>query len=258
VREPLVPEVGGAHERLVRRVVGLGTGAVAVPAQGDVRHVAVVHRRAGPRPRALEADAQVRGERELEVGPLRARDGLVVPGARVLPVHARAPVVQHGLAFHVHLDRAVDAADHPQQHVVGVVVGGRAAVGGRAVVLVVPRADEQDVAHDDPARPRAPRRLDDHGARQVAPARRHRRVGRRQAERAGRAVQHRAEHGGPVHARQAHPLHVAVRRHERGHLAVRQEGVVGDGRERRAAQRHVGGCLADHATSPCAHSRAGL
>ena len=39
---------------------------------------------------------------------------------------------------------------------VGVVVGGRARVGVRAVVLVVPRPDQEHVAHDDPAARRCP------------------------------------------------------------------------------------------------------
>ena len=51
---------------------------------------------------------------------------------------------------------------------VGVVVGGRAAVGVRAVVLVVPRPDQEHVADDDPAAPGAPARLEHHRAGQVA------------------------------------------------------------------------------------------
>jgi hypothetical protein len=257
VRQPLVPVVRRAHERLVGGVVGLGR-AERAPAQRDVGDVAVVHRRPGARPRALEADPQVGGERQLQVMALRARRRLPVARPVVGPLHAGAPVVQDGLALHVHLHRAVHAADHPQQHVVGVVVRRGAAVGGRAVLGVVPRPDEQDVADDDPARPGAPRRLEDHRARQVPATRGHRDVGGGQTEGACRPVQERAEDRRAVHARQAHPLDVAAGRHERGDLAVREERVLGDGREGRAAERHVGGGGPDHARSSFAHSSAGL
>ena len=64
----------------------------------------------------------------------------------------------------------------------------------RALVLVVPGADQQHVAHDDPAAARAPARLEHHRARQVAAVGRHLDVGRAEAEQAGVAVEDRAEH----------------------------------------------------------------
>ena len=134
------------------------------------------------------------------------------------------------------LDLPVDAAHGAQQDVVGVVVRGRAAVGAGAVALVVPRADQEHVADDDPAPARAPARLQHHRARQVAASRRHAHAGRREPEAPRVAVEHRPEDARRVHARQAQPLHAPARGHESGRLAVRQEAVVGDGRERAARQ----------------------
>jgi hypothetical protein len=116
--------------------------------------------------------------------------------------------------------------------VVGVIVGGGPPVRLGPVVVVMPRADEQDVADDDPAGLRAPRRLVDHRARDVAAAGRDVVVGGPDPEAARVAVEHRAEHGRAVHPRKAHPLDVAARRDERGRLAVGEERVLGDRRER--------------------------
>ena len=182
VAEPLVPEVGGEHEPVVGVVVGLGAAVVA-PRQRDERGVAVAQRGARAGAPALEADAQVGGQRQLDGLALGAPDRLAVAGPRVLPRDRLAPVVHARLALHVHLDAPVDAAHRAQQHVVGVVVGRRAPVRVRALVVVVPGPDEQHVAHDDPARAGAPRRLEDHRARQVALARGHRGVHRREPER---------------------------------------------------------------------------
>ena len=52
----------------------------------------------------------------------------------------------------------------------------------------------------------------------------------------GVAVEDGAEDARRVHPRQAQPFDVAARRHQRRRLAVGQEGVVGDRRERRSHQ----------------------
>ena len=236
--EPLVPEVRRSDEPLVA-VGEARRGRVVAPAQRDVGEVAVVHRRARSHARGLDPESQVRAQAHLEVTALERPDALVVAIAAVLPRGPRAAVVVDRVALHVHRDRAVDAAQRAQQHVLGVVVRRRAAVRVRALAVVAPGADQQHVAHDQPAGLRAPRRLEDVRARQVAAPRRDDRVGGRQREHAGVAVEHRAEQARAVHPWHAHPLDVAARRDERRRLAVRQEGVVGDRRERAARERHV-------------------
>ena len=222
----------------------------------DEGRVAVAQGRQGADARALEADAQVGRERQLRRPALGRRAGLAVAVADVLPGRVAAAVVEDRVALQLDLDRAVDAAHGAQQDVVGVVVGGGAAVRGRALVGVVPRADQQHVAHDHPAAARAPRGLEDHRPRQVAARRGDHRVGGAEPERAGVTVQQRTEHAGAVIARQAHPLDGATGGDERAGLAVRQEAVIRDRRERRdergirILERHGGRILPERGDEP--------
>src|SRR5205807_10422643 len=101
------------------------------------------------------------------------------------PVGGLTAVVEHGLAVELDLHLAVDAADGAQQYVIGVVVGGGPPMGVGELVLVVPRADEQHVAHDDPACCGSPARLQHHGAGQVAAVGGHVDVGGTDPEAAG-------------------------------------------------------------------------
>jgi hypothetical protein len=238
VGEPLVPVVGRAHEAPVGVLVGL-RGPHALPAQRAERGVAVAHRPSRAGPRGLEAEVEVGREDELDVGALGGRGRGVVAVAGVVPRDLLGAVAEHRLALEVDLHRPVHAAQRAQQDVLGVVVGGGAAVGLRALLRVAPRADEQDVAHDDPARLRAPRRLEDVRPRDVAPAVGHLVVQRGEEEAAGLTVEHRAEDAGAVEARQAHPLHVPAGRDEGAGLAVREERVVRDRREGRAPLQHL-------------------
>ncbi len=101
---------------------------------------------------------------------------------------------------------------------------------------MTPRPDQQHITDNGPARGRGPRGLQHHRPRQVAPPSRDCDIRRPQPEPAGPPVQDRSEYARAVHARQAHPLHVAAGRDQRGHLAVREETVVGDRREWASAQ----------------------
>ncbi len=181
----------------------------------------------------------------LHIDPGRPDHDLVVVVAGVLPAAAHPPVVERRLADERQLHLAVDAADRAQQHVVGVVVGGHAPVRVRALAVVVPWADQQDVADDDPAAARAPAGLEHHRAGQVAARRRHLHAGRAQPEDARVTVEHRAEDARRVHARETHPLDSAARRHERSGLAVGQERVVGDRRKRAPREALAAQCV-DH------------
>jgi hypothetical protein len=101
---------------------------------------------------------------------------------------------------------------------------------------VVPGPDEEGIADDDPAAVLLPARLEHVRAWQVAPRDGYLGVGGADAEAAGVAVEDGPEHAGAVHAREAQPLDVAARRDQRRGLAVRQEAVVGDRRERAAPE----------------------
>ena len=105
-------------------------------------------------------------------------------------------VVEDGLAVEGELHLAVHATHVAQQDVIRLVVRRRSAVRDGVVVLVVPGANEQQVAHDDPACRRRPARLEDHGARQVTTRGGDHDVGRPQPKSAGISVQDRGEHAG--------------------------------------------------------------
>ena len=111
----------------------------------------------------------------------------------------------------------------------GFVVRRRPLMQGRHVAVVVPRADQQDIPHDDPPGRRAPARLEHHRAREVAPCRRHADIRRTEPEATRVPSQQCSEDTGRVHPWQAHPVDVTTRRHECRHLPVGEEAVVGDG-----------------------------
>ena len=160
-------------------------------------------RRGGARaPVALDAEGHVGAQADRLARAGRVGDVAVVADERPLPGHAA--VVEDRLAHELDLDVAVDAADRPDQQVLGVVVGRRPRVR-RDRVLALPRAHGQRVADDDPAARRVPRRLEDVRPRLVAAAGGDVDPERRQAEVAGLAVEQRAEHARRVEARDAQP-----------------------------------------------------
>ena len=237
--KPVLPMMGGPHEPAVGLLEVL-RGRVLAPGQRAVDLLALLHPVASRRPRPLEPEAQVGRQPELDVRALGRGHALVVAAVAVLPVGRLAPVVEHRLAVEHHLDLAVDAADRPQQDVIGVVVGGGAPVRVRALVLVVPVPISSTSRTMIQPATGAPARLEHHRARQVPARGRDGDAGGAEPERARVAVEHRAEHARRVDAGQAQPFDVAARRDQRDRLAVGQKAVVGDRRKRAAAERNVG------------------
>ena len=153
------------------------------------------------------------------------------------------------------LDRhlALHALNRADEHVVGVVVGRRARVGDHRLARM-PVADRQRVADDEPAGWGHPGRLEDVGARLVAPSSGNVDAVWSHAERTGAAIEQRTEHARPVEAGQAEPFDRAVGRDERAGMAVGEERVVGDRRER---VRAVPARRADRqSAAPCSEPRA--
>ena len=203
--------------------------------------------------RPLEAHAvpdAVPLDPEREVGleadrlPCPGRVRRVAAAVDERPLRRLPAVVEDGLADELDLDGAVEALDRPHEHVVGVVVGGRPRVRCD-LVLVLVRAHRQRVADDDPAGRRLPRRHEDVRAR----ARTHVRSGwlmpnGAEPEVPGPAIEQAAEHARRVEARDAEPVDRAVGRDERARVAVGEERVVRDRRERRrsggALRRRLG------------------
>ena len=115
---------------------------------------------------------------------------------------------------------------------VGVLVRGRAGVGGDRVDSPA-GTHGQRVTHDDPAARSVPRGHEHVRPGLVVPVGRNREPVRTQPEAAGLPVEQAPEHARRVEARNAQPVDRPVGRDQRSGVAVRQEGVIRDRRERR-------------------------
>ena len=189
-------------------------------------------------PKAVTGADTVALDAELHVG-LQAEGlagaggvgGVAIAGDQ-RPLAGDAAVVERGLAHELHLDAPLEADHRAHQGVVGVVVGRGPGVR-RDRVLPPPRPDRQRVAHLDPALRRVPGRHQRVRARLVGARRGHVDPERREAEGPGLAVEEASEDARRVEGGDAQPVDGAVRSDERAGMAVGQEGVVGDRRERR-------------------------
>ena len=250
--DPLPPTFAGRPHLVGRLVVGLRR-RILRKAQRDEDVVALFQ--PGPRPRlaALQPDAQVGRQPQrrmrvpIVVGPC---DGLAVGARRILPAGVVPVVVERRLAVQHQLDGAADTTHGAQQDVLGLPVHRGAPMGARPPLDVVPRAHHQRVTHDQPAGVGLPGGFQDQAARQVTPGGGHRDAVGAQPEVPGAAVQDRAEHAGRIGSWHAQPLHRSTGGDQAGVLAVGEESVVGDRRERvPQTARHVGhrcGCVELH------------
>ena len=232
--DPLAPRLAGLPH-LVRGFLEILRRRVFRPAERDEHLVTLGEPGARAGLVSLQADAQVGGQAQRRVclGVLAgAGDRLTVGRRRVFPRRGAAAVVEVRLAAHHQLDGAADAAHGAQQDVLGIPVGGGAAMGPRAGLGVVPGTHHQRVPDDHPAGMGLPGGFHDETAGQVAPCRGHRDAVRAQLEVTGATVQDGPEDARGIRPRHAQPLHGSRRGDQTGALAVGQEGVIRDGRER--------------------------
>ena len=142
-------------------------------------------------------------------------------------------VVEHRLAVERELDLADHAARRAQQDVLGLVVRRRPAVRAGAPLAVIPGPDAHRVADDQPAGACPPGRLEDERARagsggRPAPGRPSGRTESCPRARSSMAANTLGLSGRGRHIHSTRPLGAI----EAVDLAVGQEGVLGDGRER--------------------------
>ena len=163
---------------------------------------------------------------------LGGRVGSAVAAVDERPFGGRAAVVEGRLADQLDLDAPVDAFDGSDEHVFGVVVGRWPGVRCDQVVAVA-RSHRERVAHDDPAGGGLPRGDEHVGARLVGTCRGMADVERAEAEEPGFAVEEAAEDARGVEGGDAEPVDRAVGGDQGSGVAVGEERVVGDGRERR-------------------------
>ncbi len=227
-RQPMLPVMRGPGESLMG-LLGVRRRLGARPGEGAKALLSLFHAGSGGGGGALEAEAQIGGEQQLQVEAVGRRPPLVIAAVGVHPARRTPPVVEDGLAFQLELNLAVDAAHSAEQHVFGGVVVGSPPVGSpRPRPFVLPGADDQDVANDHPARAGAPAGLQDHGAGEVAAGIGDQELRGPESEPAGVAVEHGPEYRGRVQPWQAEPLHRAAGRHQCRRLAIREQSVISD------------------------------
>ncbi len=213
-----------------------GGGEPVRPGQRAERALALGQDVPGTGGAALDADEHVGHQAQPASCPRRVG---CVPFLDEAPLGRCAPVVEGRLADQLHLHRPLEALHGAHEQVLGVPVGRRPGVRGHQVGTLA-RAHREGVVHDDPAAGRVPGGGQDVGARHVRAGGGHVDAVGAEPERAGPAVQQVAERAGRVEGRHAQPVHRAVRCDERAGVAVGEERVVRDRRERRAAIGHRG------------------
>src|SRR5439155_3548805 len=241
--DPLAPEIRGALDAL-ERFLDCGRRRVLVPvllarrvarARPHHGHVGLLTLaedlgRVGSRP--FETDPQVGDQLDRHLVGASARDGLVVALPGVLPPGGLLAVVEDRLAVDADLDVADHAARGAEEDVLGLVVGWRTAVGTLPPLAVIPGPDAHRVAHDQPAVSGAPGGLEDKRAWEVAAPSGNLDAGWPKAEATRRPVEHGREYARAVRPREAHPFHPPAWRDQTIDLAVGEEGIPGNGRER--------------------------
>ena len=254
--EPVPPERDGDIDAPRGVVDVVRCGQTVGPGKRAEDAVAYPECAAGSYPVALDTEGQV----GVQAQHLRRPGGVRRSAGRVdhRPAGWDVPVVEDRLADELDLDVAVDALRGPHEDVLGVVVGWGPRVR-RHRIRSTSRSDRQRVPDDDPARWRLPRGHQDVGPGFVDPLGRDVDAERAEAERAGFAVEQAAKDAGRVEPRHAQPVDATVRSHQGPGVAVRQEPVVGDRRERRRHRRALTllAALAAHGTPSSAlnHSR---
>ena len=235
--QPRAPEAGRGGELLVGLVDVGRRGELLRPGERAEQLLPFAEGVASPHPVALHP--------ECHVGPkpdrlLLAAGVCDVPVLGHRPAGRNPPVVEHGLAGQLHLDFALQAHRDADQHVIGVFVGRRTGVR-RHEIDAPARPEDQRIPDDHPPRGGLPGRRQHVRAGLVDPGGWHVDAEWPEPERAGLAVEQAAEHAGCVEARHAQPVDRPVRCDQGAGVAVRQEGVLGDRRERgghRRALRH--------------------
>ena len=254
--EPVAPEARRGRDSRFSLLDILGSLEPFCPGEDAVRAVARRERMAPPHMVALDAEDEVREQPDGEARSACVSHVPVPVDER--PLRRRAAVVEDRLAYELDLDGALGTLNRANQHVVAVVVGRRPGVR-RDLVLVAARPHRQRIANDDPASGRFPRRHQHVRVRLIGPRGGMVDPERREAEEAGLAVEQAAEDAGRIEGRNAQPVDRPIGGDERPRVAVREEGVVSDRRERRrrrgALRRRLGvgrGQLAHAATQgPC-------
>jgi len=224
-----VPPIRDSGRQLLLRLFE-GGGMVAPPGEGGEHGLTLLERRAAvtASTHRTQPDTRDQGERGISTGRPHGHRLVAVtvvgPGAR-LPA-----VVEDRHRVDDHLHPAFDAGGQAQEGARrGGVAGRTPEVGAPPPVAV--RLDHEQVLDQQPPARRVPRRLEHHRPRDVVTVARHLGPVGAEADAPGGAIEQGTKDAGRVGSGEAQPLDRPVGRDEAAVLAVRQEGVIGDGRE---------------------------
>ena len=232
--EPVSPVANRGCDSRLGLVGVLRCGESFGPGERAIRPLARPQDVARPNAVALDPQREIRAQTDRLLRAIRV--GCMAAAVDRGPFRRHAAVVEVRLADELDLDPAFEAEDRSHEQMVGVGVGGRPGVRCD-LVLVIPGADRQRVADENPAGRRLPRRDQDVRARFVDPRRRVVDPEGPEPKASGLPVEQAAEHARRVEAGHAEPVDRPVGGHERAGVAVGQERVIGDRRERRGCGR---------------------
>jgi hypothetical protein len=153
--EPVLPVVRGPDKSLIcllkcegRFVFGAGESAKP--------RVALLEQRPRGRTASLEAQPHVYCQGQLKIPVLSPRYSLVVSPVRADPGDGAPNVVEDWLTLQRHLNFSHNTPNGAQQNLISVVVSRGSFVCVGQLTPVIPRADQQNVTHNNPTRRCAP------------------------------------------------------------------------------------------------------
>ena len=232
--EPSSPELHRGGDPGFGLIDGGGGREILGPRQRAVRTFARGQDVPRPDPSRLDAEGHVGGEPYRDARPGSVGGMAVVPNE--VPLRLGTAVVEHRLADELDLDLALQTSDRSYERVIGVFISRGPGVR-RDDVLARPGPHRQGVADLHPSTRRTPGGHEDVRAGFVDTRGGDVDPEGREPETAGFAIEQGPEDAWRIELWDTQPLDRSVRADERTGVAVGQEGVRVDRRERRRHRR---------------------
>ncbi len=228
--QPVSPVGHGGEHVLVDLLLALRQ--VVRPGQGDERRLA--GGQGGPAIAAATDDAQLDPAHQLDdrISRRRLSHRHRVPIAVVSPPSRLGAILEVGHAVDEHFDLLPDTRGHARQGSARRRVPGRPAVVRTALLGAADRSHCHEIGDQQPTGRCMPGGLENHRARNVTTMVGHVDVRRPQAKRPSRSIEERSEDAGRVRSGEAQPFDGPVGGNQAVVLAIGQECVLADRRER--------------------------
>ncbi len=228
--QPVTPEADRGRQR-TERLVLVSRNVVTAPGQRDEGRLALGERRTAVTASAHHAERDGARHLQVDITLRRGNNHRVVAVPLITPRATGRPVIELRATVHDGLDPAADACRDPHQRAHGAEIS-RSPVVVRPPSLVLDRADGQEILDNHPSRRRLPGCFQHHRPRHVSAVLRNVDIGGTEPEHASGSVQQRPEHTRGIGSGQAQPFDRPVRRDQAALLAIRQEPIISNRRER--------------------------